>query len=54
MGLPSPTRSLKLSIKPYSTHSSGLRSNTLATHNAAVLRTYGFSSRRHLDKGDAR
>ena len=39
IGLPSPMRSRNVSINPYSTHISGFRSNTFATHNAAVFRT---------------
>lgn len=39
IGLPSPIRSLKVSMNPYSIASSGFKSNTLATHRAAVFRT---------------
>jgi hypothetical protein len=39
IGFPSPMRSLRVSINPYSIQSSGFKSNTFATHNAAVLRT---------------
>ena len=39
MGFPSPIKSRRVSMNPYSTHSSGFKSNTLATHSAAVLRT---------------
>ena len=54
MGLLSETMSCSWSKKPFSRTSSGLRSYSLATHSAAVLRTYGFSSRRHFCSGSQR
>jgi hypothetical protein len=54
IGFPSPTKSLNISTKPHSTHSSGFSSNALATHSAAVFRTYGLSSFRHRFRGSPR
>mmetsp|Transcript_15297 Transcript_15297/g.49943 ORF Transcript_15297/g.49943 Transcript_15297/m.49943 type:complete len:257 (-) Transcript_15297:356-1126(-) len=54
IGLESPSRSYTISRKPWSSTSSPLMSYSLATHTAAVLRTYGSSSFRHLRSGSHR
>mmetsp|Transcript_37360 Transcript_37360/g.93847 ORF Transcript_37360/g.93847 Transcript_37360/m.93847 type:complete len:255 (-) Transcript_37360:404-1168(-) len=51
MGLESDRRSLSVSRKPWSRTSSALMSYSLATHTAAVLRTYGSGSLRLLCRG---
>lgn len=48
IGLLSETMSCNCSKNPLSKTSSGLKSYNLATHRAAVFRTYGFSSRMHF------
>mmetsp|Transcript_10054 Transcript_10054/g.33220 ORF Transcript_10054/g.33220 Transcript_10054/m.33220 type:complete len:202 (-) Transcript_10054:442-1047(-) len=51
VGLASETSSRKSCTKPRSKTSSGEMSYSLATHTAAVLRTYGSSSFKHLSRG---
>lgn len=54
IGLLSETISCSCSKNPLSITSSGRRSYSFATHKAAVLRTYGFSSRIHFCRGSQR
>lgn len=54
IGLESEIRSFSVSRKPWSSTSWALMSCSLATHTAAVLRTYGSSSFRHLRSGSQR
>lgn len=53
IGLESPIISCKISRKPFSMQTLGLRSKNLATQMAAVLRTYGDSSRSVLRSGSS-
>ena len=53
MGLLSVTISWSISMKPLSMARLGFMSYSFMTPSAAVLRTYGFSSRRHLRSGSA-
>ena len=54
MGFESESRSRSMSRKPWSSTSWALMSCSLATDTAAVLRTYGSSSLRHLRSGSHR
>jgi len=54
IGLESDRRSRRLSRKPWSSTSCALMSCSFATQTAAVLRTYGSSSFRHLRSGSHR